>query len=267
MRNKRWLFSTFLLLAANASADSLYPDEFAAATNSKRCQKSSCVSKTYEGPQGWSFDLGGQYTWMEFTTPPTFKGSTGGVVGKITYQQTDAFFGQLRTVYNIGPLSAGKRSSGDSEWYTEIVGGYCASVGRWWTITPYAGFGFDFLTDNKKAVFAFAPIKLFYRIYYVPIGIEFKYARATWYIGAQFDCFPTFNQYLSIQGLKGSAWKLSERVGWDVRLPVGFKLADHYWIELAPYYRLLPIGSSSVLGLPHRNLNEYGLFLAFRFFI
>jgi hypothetical protein len=265
MKNKQWLLSTFLLLAADARAYAQYSEENTSATATK-CKKSPCV-QSHKGPQGWSFDLGGQYTWMQFTTPPTFSGSTGGVVGKITYQKANEFFGQLRTVYNIGPLSAGKRRSGDSEWYTEVVGGYCVSAGNRWTITPYAGFGFDFLTDNKKAFSSFSDTKLFYRIYYVPIGVEFKYSTDTWYVGAQFDVFPTFNQYLIIKGLSGSAWKLSERVGWDVRIPVGFKLANHYWIELAPYYRLLPIGSSSALGLPHRNLNEYGAFVAFRFFI
>lgn len=266
MKNKQWFLSTFLLLVAHASADSLYPEEIASIAASDMCKR-SCVDYSYQGPEGWSFDLGGQYTWMQFTTPPTFSGSTGGVVGKITYQKADEFYGQLRTVYNAGSLSGSHRSSRDSEWYTEVVGGYCISAGRWWTITPYAGFGFDFLTDHKKAFSSFPPITLFYRIYYVPIGIEFKYAQDTWYIGAQIDCFPTFNQYLVIKGLKGAAWKLSERVGWDARLPVGFKLANHCWIELAPYYRLLPIGSSNVLGLPHRNLNEYGAFVAFRFFI
>ncbi len=33
--------------------------------------------------QGWSVDIGGQYTWMALSTPPTYSGSTGGVSGTL----------------------------------------------------------------------------------------------------------------------------------------------------------------------------------------
>lgn len=61
-------------------------------------------------PEGWSVDVGGSYTWMSLSTPPTYTGSTGGVLAKISYQVPDAFFGQARSFYNsclghpIGPL-------------------------------------------------------------------------------------------------------------------------------------------------------------------
>ena len=57
-------------------------------------------------PEGWSLDVGGTYTWMSFTTPPTYSGSTGGIQGKITYQKPWAFFGQARSFYNLGTLSS-----------------------------------------------------------------------------------------------------------------------------------------------------------------
>src|SRR5271154_4279474 len=100
-------------------------------------------------PQGWSFDIGGTYTWMSFTTPPTFSGSTGGVLGKVTYQVPDSFFGQARSYYNIGPLSSSVNKTSFQESYSEFVAGYCVTALKNWTITPYVGLGFDFLFDDR----------------------------------------------------------------------------------------------------------------------
>lgn len=218
-------------------------------------------------PQGWSFDLGGQYTWMSFTSPPTFTGSTGGVQGKITYQEPQAFFGQLRSIYNLGSLSSAQTTSHDHEWYTEFVAGYCFRALSCWTITPYAGVGLDFLHDHKEGYSVVAPIGLNYRSYYALFGFDTHYTWDNWYLGLQADCLPVFHQYLSIGGLPGVAWKMDERVGVAVRLPAGCRLYRGIWLELAPYYRLLPIGDSSVLVMPERTLNQWGAFLTFRFFL
>ena len=218
-------------------------------------------------PRGWSLEAGGQYTWMSFTTPPTFKGSTGGVQGKLTYQTPRAFFGQLRSIYNIGTLFSDVNSSRDTEWYSEFVAGYCFSRCVKWKLTPYVGIGIDFLTDHKKAYANISAIELKYRLYYAIFGLDVRYAWKDWSAAVQLDCFPTFNQYLSITGLSGAAWKMSQRVGAAVRIPVGYQVIKRVWIELTPYYRFLPIGSSHVLSLPHRNLNQWGAFLTLRCFL
>lgn len=265
MKNYLWLLSFVCLLGTEAFADN---DSIATRSKAEKPRSQKCNQMDeQEDPQGWSIDLGGQYTWMSFTTPPTFKGSTGGAVGKLTYQTPDAFFGQLRSIYNIGSLSSGSQKSRDSEWYTEFVGGYCFTVMPHGTITPYVGMGLDFLHDNKKSHGTIAAIKLDYSIYYALAGLDFQYYWRSFSVGAKVECLPTFNQYLSIKGLKGASWKMKNRVGWDVQVPVGFKIAKDIWLEMTPYYRQLPIGASHVLKLPHRNLNEVGVFVAFRFFI
>jgi ankyrin repeat protein len=218
-------------------------------------------------PEGWSFDIGGQYTWMSFLTPPTYKGSSGGGEGKITYQEPKDFFGQLRSVYNKAPsLSSPFNSLTVSEWYSEFVGGYSFSASDHWSITPYAGIGFDFLNDYHTNLCYIPEIQVKYRIFYALIGLETHYTWKNWMVGLQVDCFPTFNQYLKIIGLPGAAWTLQQRVGFDVRVPATYRLTKNIWLEFAPYYRLLPIGASHVLGLPKRNLNQWGAFLALRFF-
>ena len=83
---------------------------------SETLQKNDCI----ENPEGWSFDLGGTYTWMSFTTPPTYSGSTGGILGKVTYQQPWAFFGQARSFYNLGTLSSSLNSTNLYEWTMEL---------------------------------------------------------------------------------------------------------------------------------------------------
>jgi hypothetical protein len=215
--------------------------------------------------QGWSFDLGGGYTWMSFSTPPTYSGSTGGVLGRLSYQQPNAFFGQARTTYNIGRLSSSSNKTSFNEWYSEFVGGYCISVLNNWTLTPYAGFGFDFLNDHHTGYSTISPIHLKYDIYYAVVGVETHYTWQDWMLGLQVDVLPTFNQYLKIKSLSGAAWALKNRTGAAVRLPFAYRYVKNFWLEFAPYYRFLPIGASHALNLPKRNLNQWGAFLTFRF--
>ncbi|MBI3508666.1 MAG: hypothetical protein HY069_03410 [Chlamydiia bacterium] len=222
---------------------------------------------TLPKPQGWSFDIGGSYTWISFSTPPTYSGSAGGVLGKISYQLPNSFFGQARSFYNIGPLSSSVNDASFQESYSEFVGGYCIPALKNWTVTPYVGLGFDFLFDDHTGYSTIAPINLNYTIYYAVAGFKTHYTWPNWMLGLQVDCFPTFNQYLKIAGLSGAAWTLDNRVGVEVQLPVAYRYIRNYWLELTPYYRFFPIGASSVLGLPERNLNQVGALVSFRFFL
>ena len=257
--NIRWQFLALGLCAVLMGAD--------ASEAKKKEGKEAPQSEVVLEPFGWSFDLGGQYTWMNFTTPPTFTGSTGGPQGKIAYQKPFAFFGQIRSVYNIGSLSSAQTRSSDNEWYTEITAGYCCVGCPHWTITPYAGVGLDFLNDHKDAYSTLSSIRLHYRSYYAIGGFETRYLWKNWYLALQADCLAVFHQYLSIGSLNGAAYKMDQRLGATVRLPAGCRLSKNIWLELAPYYRLLPIGASSVLELPERALNQWGAFLSFRFFL
>lgn len=231
----------------------------------------SVTSTTHPGcptkPQGWSMDLGGTYTWMSFTTPPTYSGSTGGVQAKVTYQKPWAFFGQARSFYNLGTLSSSLNNTNLHEWYMEFVGGYCLSALKNWSITPYVGLGIDYLHDYHHGYYAISPIKLRYSLYYAVAGFDTHYTWRDWMLGLQVDCLPTFNQYLNVKSLPESAWELKNRTGAAVRIPVAYRFVKNYWLELTPYYRWLPIGKSEVLGLPHRNLSQWGGFVTFRFFI
>lgn len=218
-------------------------------------------------PQGWSFDLGGSYSWMSFSTPPTFSGSTGGVLGKITYQQPNCFFGQARSIFNLGPLTSSVNRDNFYESYSEFVAGYCVTACKNWTITPYAGLGLEFLFDGHTAYSSISAIQLDYTIYYALAGFETHYAWPNWTLGLQLDCLPTFNQYLKVETLSEAAWILKNRTGVAVQLPVSYRYTKNYWLEFAPYYRFFPIGASNALGLPHRDLNQWGLFVSLRFFL
>jgi hypothetical protein len=251
MNKSKWVLALFLLSASAVFADT---------------SKKAPPCNPYK-PQGWSLDIGGTYTWMSFSTPPTYSGSTGGVLGKLSYQKPNAFFGQARSIYNIGPLSSSLNKAGFHEWYSEFVGGYCFSALKNWTITPYVGLGLDFLSDHHSRHSTIAPIQLNYDIYYAIAGLETHYAWKNWMLGMQIDCLPTFNQYLKIKGLPGAAWTLKKRTGVAVQLPVSYRYVKNYWVEFAPYYRFLPIGASHALGLPSRNLNQWGAFVTFRFFL
>jgi hypothetical protein len=218
-------------------------------------------------PKGWSLDVGGAYTWISFSTPPTYTGNTGGVLGKLTYQTPDAFFGSLRSFYNIGPLSSSLDNTSFSEWYSEFVGGYCFALPKNLTFTLYAGIGLDFLHDNHSATSLILPIELRYELYYAILGFEIHRTWKNLMVGFQADCLPTFDPFLKIVTLPGAAWTLDNRVGASLRLPIAFRYWHNCWLEFAPYYRFFPIGDSDLLGFPERNLNEAGAQLTFRFFL
>ena len=233
------------------------------------CFAQEMETETLSSPkaEGWSLDIGGTYTWISFTTPPTYRGSTGGIEGKVTYQKPWEFFGQARSFYNLGRPSSSENKSRFYEWYTEFVGGYSLAAGENFSFTPYVGLGLEFLHDNHSGYGSVDPIQLRYTLYYAVAGFDMHYSWQNWMLGLQADCLPTFNQYLRIKSLTGAAWVLKNRVGASVRLPVAYRFWNNYWLELAPYYRFLPVGASDTLGLPHRNLSEWGTFLTFRFFL
>ncbi len=124
-----------------------------------------------------------------------------------------------------------------------------------------------FSFDDRTGYNSITPIDLKYTIYYAIAGIETHYVWPNWKLGLQLDCLPTFNQYLKIGGLSGAAWTLKNRTGVVVQLPFAYRYAKNYWLELTPYYRFFPIGTSSVLSLPERDLSQWGAFLTFRFFL
>jgi hypothetical protein len=254
MKNSGYFLAPLLFLTT-ALFGSLYPE------------KNNSPKPNIYKPEGWAFDIGGTYTWMSFSSSPNFSGSTGGVLAKVTYQMPDSFFGQARSFYNIGPLTSSVNKSHFQESYSEFIGGYCITAVQNWTITPYAGLGFDFLFDNRTGYGSVAPLDLKYTIYYALVGFETHYTWTDWMLGLQVDCFPTFNQYLKVEGLSGAAWTLKNRVGVEAQLPFSYRYAKDYWVELTPYYRFFPIGSSSALDLPERNLDQWGAFLSFRFFL
>ncbi len=259
IQNKNTCLSFFTLLMLSISA-------FASGQDIIK-PPSETLETIKENPQGWSLDLGGTYTWMSFTTPPTYSGSTGGIQGKVTYQEPWAFFGQARSFYNLGNLSSSLNQTSLHEWYTELVGGYCFSILKNWSITPYAGLGIDFLHDHHTSYSTIDSINLRYSIYYAIAGFDTHYTWTNWMLGLQVDCIPTFNQYLNVASQPQISWVLENTTGIAARIPLSYRFVKNYWLELTPYYRWLPIGSSQILGLPDRTLNQWGAFLTFRFFI
>ena len=258
MKNSKWFLSIFLLSATAVFADG---------TQEKETPKEECNESSTYKPEGWSFNVGGAYTWMSFLTPPTFKGSTGGFFGKVSYEAPWSFFGEVRSYYNIGKLKSPVNKLGFHEWYSEFVGGYSFSPLKNLAVTPYVGMGIDYIHDAHSAYSTFTSITLNYSIYYAVIGLKTHYTWDNWMAGLQVDCLPTFNQYIKIKTLSGSAWTLTNRVGVDAQLPVAYRYIKNCWIELAPYYRFFPIGQSAALNLANRNLNQYGALVTFRFFL
>ncbi len=251
MNNWQRFLSLFLFLASTV---------FSSAPQNKEIPKP-------KKPQGWCFDIGGSYTWMTLSTPPTYSGSSGGVLGKVSYQVPNCFFGQARSFYNIGPLSSSINKTSFQESYSEFVGGYCVAAVKHWTITPYVGLGFDFLFDDHTSYDSISSIDLKYTIYYAIAGLKTHYTWKNWMLGLELSCLPTFNQYLRVESLSGAAWVLKNRTGVEAQLPVSYRYAKNCWLEIAPYYRFLPVGASDALGLPDRDLNQWGAFATFRFFL
>ena len=121
MNNCQLLISMFLL-----SASALFAGKYKEPPPCQIPEVVMCCEMPCYIPEGWSLDIGGGYTWMSVTTPPTYSGSTGAILGRLTYQQPNAFFGQARSIFNLGPLSSSSNDSDFYESYTEFLGGYCS---------------------------------------------------------------------------------------------------------------------------------------------
>ncbi len=223
-----------------------------------------CENTSKNLPDGFSIGIGGDYTWMSLSTPPTYSGSTGGVVGDFSYQSPDTIFGKFKSVFNTGSLKDSGAKSSDAELYFEGAIGYTLSAYANFHFIPFLGLGGEYLWDDKKNHDNFTSIDLKYRMLYILTGFKFAYLQNCWSIGLEAQCLPIFNQTLHIGGLTGARWELTNRVGAAVFFPLGVKLMNMLWMEFSPYYRFLPIGSSSVLELPSRNLNQWGLIVQFR---
>ena len=242
---------------------------------SELCVKSSCPSRRNRnsssrspkwdlfscGPayykEGWSFDIGGQFTWVALSSlnlsggrafSENTTGLGGGFTGKVSYQQPHEVFAQLRGTYNSVNMNEGNRIQ---EAYAELVAGYCLLANPFLTLTPYAGIGYDKLTANYS-----------YKTYYGIVGLDTHYAWAKWKVGTQFDFYFPFQQQVNIAGANTS---LAKEAGCAARLPIAHRLSKYIWLELAPYYRFFVFGSSAQL--QEEVLNEVGAFLTLRIFM
>lgn len=226
------------------------------------------------GPQGWIFDLGGQYTWVDIVAADDFdnQGSTGGITAKITYQRPKSFYGQLRSILNMGQTDGGLVGffSNDeqtyTEWYAEYVSGYCFGIKQHWMITPYGGIGVDALNQRLRSDSALG-MNLYYQTYYLLFGCEFRYAMEKWYFSLQADGLPIAEQYLTLGDSNSTTYKLKQSIGTSVRLSAARQLGKHFWLELTPYYRYFPIGKNDSQSMDKQNLNQVGFFLTLRYAI
>lgn len=228
----------------------------------------SIVETPFESyPQGWFVDLSGNYGLTSLTTPPTYSGSTTGFATKITHEKSDCLFNQLRIHYDVDRLKSSQNSVKTHDWRTEAVAGHSFSIKNRWSITPYLGVGIDWLKAEHSAYSSTPSIKLTYETQYALIGCKTSYKVQKWSFGSQIDLLPVLRQYLRVNSLSWSSWRLKQNVGVNVELPVGYLLKDNAYLEVTPYYRWFPIGSSSELGLPQRNLTRSGAFLTLRYFL
>ena len=230
-------------------------------------------------PEGWSFDVGGQFTWMELP-PFNFLGNSaysgneigwgGGFTGKITYQQPQEVFAQLRATYNSMDTNINNKID---EAYAELVAGYCFSMAPCLSLTPYMGVGCDNLQDSNTAYFTEDPVyivlsdqKPSYQTYYGVIGFDTHYAWEKCKLGAQFDFYFPFQQQLDLVRYNCS---LDKNVGFATRLPIARRLTQHIWLELTPYYRFFVLGSGlkGTYALDRRNMNQAGAFLTLKVFL
>lgn len=220
-----------------------------------------------EYPRGWSIDVGANYTWSSFTTPPTYTGNTGGIQAKATYEEPSHIFSQFRALYNLGHLGSQQNSCKEYQWRGEVVGGYCFSIASDWTVTPYGGIGVDLLTDDHSAYASVSSIQLSYETFYGIIGLNSRYTQNRWSFATQIECLPVLRQALSIKDVAGASWGLKRRVGLSVELPIGYNAKEDIWIEVSPFYRWMPVGVSDTLALPQRDLRQAGAVISVRFFL
>ena len=122
----------------------------------------------------------------------------------------------------------------------EATFGYNFAISKL-TITPFAGYGFDYSQQRLTAV-GFTPIELKYLKYYVPIGIIFNYRfNRNFDLGCKFKWMPYIDRSLDIDVTKGAHWKTKYTNGYYVDLPFTWTFAHsscvNWGISFIPFFK------------------------------
>ncbi len=237
MKKLAYLFLSFSSLFAQVDEPQQKVSLFVQADEAQSQKPKSQLqknSRVYIGAQVYHLNL----KVKDFTT---YTGVLGGVIVGYEYRKKRGLYVGVNGTWALGDVDdnhSRRRFLHNGE--IEATFGYNFVISKL-TITPFAGYGFDYSQQRLTAV-GFTPIELKYLKYYVPIGIIFNYRfNRNFDLGCKFKWMPYIDRSLDIDVTKGAHWKTKYTNGYYVDLPFTWTFAHgsriNWGISFIPFFK------------------------------
>lgn len=191
----------------------------------------------------------------EVSKSARFQGNAWGGSGAYEYKVPDGVYFNLNGYYVLGHIDGEGQHRGFSDDRLECRFGYnfsSAYLAAGWQLIPYAGVGFGEIvqTHIPAAVGPHRFITTRTPTYYIPLGAIATYnINKCWQMGAHVKWTPQIDATFETSAIKDARWRLKNKDGWVVELPISYKTAiacTSISATLAPYWRLLTKGKGTL---------------------
>ena len=249
------------------------------------------------------FDFGFNYRYFDYKediNPPlksTENGWLPGVYFNFAFQKKSIIYTKVHVDYAAADIDFdGTTQSGRpvsfSDQKTRLFKfewdiGYPIPIGKSFTLTPYAGYGYRYWQRGDSRYIAQVnaySIKEEYYWHYIPVGITANYdITDRWSIGgtasANIMFYGKMKAHASevMAGVNDPDFTLGNKVGFYAELPVTFRFTKNWALVLAPWYEYSAFGQSDTVNLtyagtvigyayePASKTNQYGANLGANF--
>ncbi len=234
------------------------------------CVDETRLSRIYVGPQVSSLELqirqGPHLALHGAQQNVTLNGVLGGVIIGYEYKSFHALYAALLTDWLAGTISkkgVPSRKINDLEAEVRIGYNYQALQGKKWVVTPYLGFGFNYISQKQSS-----PPSFKYYEYYLPLGFIVDYMPKDWFtVELNFQWRPALDSTVRVSTIAGSRFTLKKKHSqYWVEMPFIFHLGEkrNWDISLVPFWKRKKDGATKnapggiPLGLPKQSYTYAG---------
>jgi hypothetical protein len=220
--------------------------------------KKNHLSRIYVGPQVAHLEL--QIRDSNSLAVPgaqqnvKMNGVLGGAVASYEYKQFHALYAAVYADTLTGKITKDgvpSRDINDIEAEVRIGYNYQALQGKKWIVTPYAGFGFNYVSQKQDISPSFK-----YYSYIVPVGFILEWNPKDWIaIEFQFEWQPEVDSTVRVGSLAGARFVLHKKSSqYFVQMPFLFRFGKcrNWEIGLTPFWKRKKDGQSKTIaaGIP-----------------
>lgn len=276
---RRIFFSLFFLCFSFLFAENYAPcfsvccDSPSPAAQRIYCDDDSYI---YLGPQVAHLDLSNKSAdlpgFVGADPDLDLDGVLGGIIGNYEYRKFRSLYVGIYSSWIAARVTNGGNPSRyihDVEAEGRFGYNYMALQGYRLTVTPYLGFGFNWIYQKRSSSNTTPEILFEYYNYYLPVGLILDYLVYTWlHVGFHFKWMAQLDPTLKIDLLDGARFVLrKEQTSFFAELPFSFRFGNDRSIDLtfSPYWKRKRNGetrarttSGTVLGIPKQSMTYWG---------